>query len=69
MYKDFPHKGDRMRIVHNIKEVDTIEDMGRIMPSIYAYLDNRQAGHKCHMIEVECNINNISYFNRFWIYP
>jgi hypothetical protein len=29
MYKYCPHKGDRMRIVHNIQEVDTVEDMGR----------------------------------------
>jgi hypothetical protein len=36
----FPHKGERMRIVHNIQEDDTIEDMGRSMPRIYAALDN-----------------------------
>jgi hypothetical protein len=31
LYKHCPHKGDRMRIVHNIQEVDTVDDMGRIM--------------------------------------
>jgi hypothetical protein len=32
MYKYCPHKGDRMRIVHNLQEVDTMEDMGRSVP-------------------------------------
>jgi hypothetical protein len=41
MYKYFPHKGDRMRIVHKLGEVDTMEDMGRSMPRIYVVLDNR----------------------------
>jgi hypothetical protein len=31
-----------MRIVHNIEEDDTVEDMGRSMPMIYATLDNKK---------------------------
>jgi predicted aspartyl protease len=58
MYKYCPHKGDRMRTVHNIQEVDTVEDMGRSMPRIYAALDNRQADYQSHMIEVEGKIDN-----------
>jgi hypothetical protein len=58
MYRDFPHKGERMRIVHNIQEVDTVEDMGRSMPRIYAALDNKQAEYQSHMIEVEGKIDN-----------
>jgi hypothetical protein len=41
MYKDCCHKGYRTRTVHNIQEVDTVEDMGRSMPGIYAALDHR----------------------------
>jgi hypothetical protein len=41
MYKYCLHKGDRMRIVHNIQDVDIVEDMGGNMPRIYATLDNR----------------------------
>jgi hypothetical protein len=41
-----------MKILNNIKE-ETIEDMGKIMPRIYAALDNRQADYQSHMIEVE----------------
>jgi hypothetical protein len=44
MYKYFPHKGDMMRIVHNIQEANIVEYMGRSMPRIYETLDNRQVG-------------------------
>ena len=60
MHKYCPHKGDRMRIVHNLKEVDIVEDMGRSVPRIYATLENRQENYKSHMIEVECKIDNHS---------
>jgi hypothetical protein len=58
LYKDFPHKGERMRIFHNIQEVETMEDMGGSMPRIYASLDNKQAEYQSPMIEVEGNIDN-----------
>jgi hypothetical protein len=58
MYKDFPHTRDRMRTMHNIQEVDTVDDMGRSMLRIYAALDNRQADYQSHMIEVEGKIDN-----------
>jgi hypothetical protein len=40
LYKYFPHKGERMSIVHNIEEVDIVDDVGRSMPIIYEALDN-----------------------------
>jgi len=43
MYKDFPCKGERLRIVHNIQKVDTMEYMGGHMPRIYIALGNKQA--------------------------
>jgi hypothetical protein len=30
-----PHRGEKVRIVHNVQQVDTVEDMGRNVPSIY----------------------------------
>jgi hypothetical protein len=39
LYKDFPHRTDRVKTVHNIQEATTVEDMGRI----YATLNDRQA--------------------------
>jgi hypothetical protein len=52
MYKHFPHRGDGMKTLHNIKKEDIVEDMGKRMPRIYAALDNRQADYQSHMIEV-----------------
>jgi hypothetical protein len=42
VYRDCAKKGERMRIVHNIQEDDTIEYMGGNMPRIYVALDNKQ---------------------------
>ena len=39
---DCPHKGDKMGVVHNIEEVDRVDDVGKSMPRIYASLDNRK---------------------------
>jgi hypothetical protein len=58
MYKYCSHKGDRMKIVHNIHEDDTVEDMGRSIPRIYATLNNRQTNYQSHMIEVGGKIDN-----------
>jgi len=58
MHKDFPHKGDSMRTMHNIQKVGTVDDVGRSMPRIYTTLENRQEDYQSHMIEVEDNINN-----------
>jgi hypothetical protein len=58
LYNEFPHKGDRMRTIHNIQEADIVDDEGRSMPRIYATLENRQANHQFHMIEVQGKIDN-----------
>jgi hypothetical protein len=58
MYRDFPHRGEKVRIVHNVQWVDTIEDMNKSMPRIYAALDNKQVEFQSHMIEVEGKIND-----------
>jgi hypothetical protein len=42
LYKDFPHKGEIMRIVHNIQEAETMEYMGGNMPHIYVALDKKK---------------------------
>jgi hypothetical protein len=41
MYKDFPHRGEKVRTVHNVQQVATVEDMGRNVPRIYVALDNK----------------------------
>jgi hypothetical protein len=58
MYKYFPHKGDKVRIFHNVQQAKTMEDMDINVPKIYAAMDNKQAKFQSHMIEVEGMINN-----------
>jgi hypothetical protein len=58
MYRDCPHRGEKVRIVHNVQQVETVEDMGRNVPSIYVALDNKKVEYQSHMIEVEGMINN-----------
>jgi hypothetical protein len=42
LYRDFPHKEDKMRIVHNLQEATTVENVGRNIPRIYASMEDRQ---------------------------
>ena len=58
LYRDFPHKGERMRTVHNIQEAEILEYMDKSMLRIYAALDNKQAKYQSPMIEVEGKIDN-----------
>jgi hypothetical protein len=58
MFIDCPHRGEKVRTLHNVQQVEIVEDMGRDVPRIYASLDNKQAEYQSHMIEVEGMINN-----------
>jgi hypothetical protein len=42
MFRDCPHRDEKVRIVHNVQQVEIVEDMGRNVPRIYAALDNNQ---------------------------
>jgi hypothetical protein len=57
-FKDCPHRGEKGRVVHNVQQAKTMEDMGRYVPRIYAALDNKQVEYQSHMIEVEGMINS-----------
>jgi hypothetical protein len=57
-YKDCPHKNGKVRVVHNVQQDETVEDMGSGMPRIYVALENKKAKFQSHMIEVEGMINN-----------
>jgi hypothetical protein len=46
-----------MNSMHSIKQEETIEDLGKTMPRIYASLDNKQVDYQSHMIEVEGKID------------
>ena len=57
-YRDCPHRNDKVRVLHNVQQAETMEDMGSRIPRIYAALDNKQAEYQSHMIEVEGMIKN-----------
>jgi hypothetical protein len=57
-FKYCPYRGEKGRVVHNVQQDETVEDMGRYVPRIYEALDNKQAQYQSHMIEVEGMINN-----------
>jgi hypothetical protein len=60
-YRDCPHRNDKVRVVHNVQQDETMEDMGSRIPRIYAALDNKQVEYQSHMIEVEGMINNHAF--------
>jgi hypothetical protein len=60
-YIDCPHINDKVRAVHNVQQAETVEDMGKSVPRIYASLDNKQAEFQSHMIEVEGMINHHAF--------
>jgi len=41
MYRDFPHRGEKLRTIHNVHQVDIVEEMGINVPRIYVSLDNK----------------------------
>ena len=58
MFRDCPHRGEKVRNVHNVKHDETLEYMGKNVPRIYASLDNKKKEYQSHIIEVEGMINN-----------
>jgi hypothetical protein len=60
-YRDCPHRNGKVRVVHNVQQAETVEDMGSRMPRIYVALDNKQDEYQSHMIEVEGMINNHAF--------
>jgi hypothetical protein len=44
--------------VYNVQEATTVNDVARIMPQIYAALDNRQVDHQASVVEMEGMIYN-----------
>jgi hypothetical protein len=36
MLRDCPHRREKVRTLHNVHQYETVEDMGRNVPRIYA---------------------------------
>jgi hypothetical protein len=58
MFIYYPHRGEKLRTIHNLQQAEIVEDMGRNVTRIYASLDNKQTKYQSHMIEVEGMNNN-----------
>jgi hypothetical protein len=58
LYRYFPHRGEKVSIVHNLQQGVTIKYMRGNVPRIYTSLDNKQDEFQLHIIEVEGNIND-----------
>jgi hypothetical protein len=40
-FKDHPHRSEKGRVVHNVQQDETVEDMDINVSRIYASLDNK----------------------------
>jgi hypothetical protein len=60
LLKSCLNKKENTRIIHNIEEDTTIDDVPRDIPKIYATLEDYQADHQIVVVEVEvkflCNL-------------
>jgi hypothetical protein len=46
MYRDCPHRGEKVRTVHNVKRYEIVEDMCISVPRIYAALNKKKAEYQ-----------------------
>jgi hypothetical protein len=60
-YRDCPHKDEKLISFHNVQQEETMEDMVRSVPRIYATLENKKVDFQSCMIEVEGMINNHAF--------
>jgi hypothetical protein len=58
MYKYCPRRSERVKTAYSAQQVETLEDIGKSVPNIYADLDNKKDEFQSHIIEVEGKINN-----------
>ena len=52
MRRDFPLENESVRPSYNIQEVETVGQVVREVPRIYAALEDRQAHHQSTVVEV-----------------
>ena len=60
MLRNCPHWNGNVSQVHNIQEHETVGQMARTIPRIYAALEDRQTNHQSTVVEVEGNISKQS---------
>ena len=52
MHRNFPLKNESARPAYNIQEAETVDQVARVIPRIYATLEDRQADHQSTVVEV-----------------
>ena len=52
MCRNCPLENKSARPAYNIKEAETVGQVARVVPTIYAALEDRQADHQSTMVEV-----------------
>ena len=52
MRRNCPLKNESKRLAYNIQEAETVGQVARAVPRIYAALEDRQADHQSTMVEV-----------------
>ena len=60
MCRNRPLKNGYVRQAHNIQEAETMGQVARIVPRIYATLEHHQEDHQSTMVEVEGKIAELS---------
>ena len=56
MHKTWPLKNESARLAYNIQEAETVDQVARAVPRIYAALEDHQADHQSTVVEVEGKI-------------
>ena len=56
MRKNFPLENESARLAYNIQEEETVGQVARVVPRIYATLEDRQADHQSTVVEIEGKI-------------
>ena len=56
MRRNCPPENENARPAYNIQEVEIVGQVERVVPRIYAALEDRQADHQSTMVEVASKI-------------
>ena len=56
MCRNCPLENESARPAYNIQEVETVGQVARAVPRIYAALEDRQVDHQSTMVEIASNI-------------
>ena len=56
MHRNCPLENESVRPAYNVQEVETVGQVARAVPRIYAALEDRQADHQSTVVEIAGNI-------------